>query len=100
MFITFPTFFALSAINILSMSIYVVPFECKCSYSFIQFFMKHLYVLMSLPDDMDMLWIKFFSFFSFFCSANLTCFMIAHIFKDKHKVAGDINSLNLLVDCS
>ena len=23
--------------------------------------------------------------------------MIAHIFKDKHKVEGDINSLNLLV---
>ena len=36
--------------------------------------------------------------FFFFCSANLSCFMIAHIFKDKHKVAGDINSLNLLVD--
>ena len=26
-----------------------------------------------------------------------SCFMIAHIFKDKHKVAGDINSLSLLV---
>ena len=26
-----------------------------------------------------------------------SCFMIAQIFKDKHKVAGDINSLNLLV---
>ena len=45
---------------------------------------------------MDMLWIKVFSFASFFCSANLSCFMIAHIFKDK-KVAGDVNSLNLLV---
>ena len=30
-------------------------------------------------------------------SCVLSCFMIAHIFKDKHKVAGDINSLNLLV---
>ena len=26
-----------------------------------------------------------------------SCFMVAHIFKDKHKVAGDINSLNLFV---
>ena len=26
-----------------------------------------------------------------------SCFMIAHLFKDKQKVAGDINSLNLLV---
>ena len=33
----------------------------------------------------------------FFCSANLSCFMIAHIFKDKLQVAGDIHSLNLLV---
>ena len=59
--------------------------------------MKHLYVLMSWPEDMDMLWIKFLSFVSVFCSANLSCSMIVHIFKDKHKVAGDINSLNLLV---
>ena len=59
--------------------------------------MKHLYVLMSRPDDMDMLWIKFLSFLSVFCSVNLSCSMIVHIFKDKHKVAGDINSLNLLV---
>ena len=28
---------------------------------------------------------------------SLSCFMKAHIFKDKHKVAGDFNSLNLLV---
>ena len=48
-------------------------------------------------EDMDMLWIKFLSFVSVFCSANLSCSMIVHIFKDKHKVAGDINSLNLLV---
>ena len=27
----------------------------------------------------------------------LSCFMIAHIFKDKQKVAGDMKSLNLLV---
>ena len=27
-----------------------------------------------------------------------SCSIIGHIFKDKHKVAGDINSLNLLVD--
>ena len=27
----------------------------------------------------------------------LSCSMIVHIFKDKHKMAGDINSLNLLV---
>ena len=30
-------------------------------------------------------------------SCVLSCFMIAHIFKDKQKVAGDINSMNLLV---
>ena len=30
-------------------------------------------------------------------SSVLSCFMIAHIFKDKHKVVGDINSLNMLV---
>ena len=59
--------------------------------------MKHLYVLMSWPEDMDMLWIKFLSFVSVFCYANLSCFMIIHILKDKHKVAGDIHSLNLLV---
>ena len=46
---------------------------------------------------MDMLWIKFLSFVSVFCSVNLSCFMIVHIFKDKHEVAGDIHSLNLLV---
>ena len=59
--------------------------------------MKNLHVLMSWPEDMDTLWIKFLSIVSFFCSANLTCLMIDHIFKDKHKVAGDIQSLNLLV---
>ena len=60
--------------------------------------MKHLYVLMSKPEDMDMLWIKVSSFVSFFCSANLSCFMIAVMFKDKHKVVGDIKSLNLLFE--
>ena len=55
--------------------------------------MKHLYVRMSWPKDMDMLWIKFLSFVSEFCSANLGCSMIVHIDK---KVAGDINSPNLL----
>ena len=62
-----------------------------------QFFMKHLYVLMSWPEDMYMLWIKFLSFVSVFCFLNLSCSMIVHIFKDKYKVAEDINSLNLLV---
>ena len=59
--------------------------------------MKHLYVLMPWPEDMDMLWIKFLSFVSVLCSVNLSCSIIVHIFKDKHKVAGNINSLNLLV---
>ena len=59
--------------------------------------MKHLYVFMLWPEDMDMLRIKFLSFVFVFCSANLSCFMIVYTFKDKHKVAGDINSLNLLV---
>ena len=43
--------------------------------------MKHLYVLVSWPEDMDMLWIKFLSFDSVFCSANISCSMIVHIFK-------------------
>ena len=30
-------------------------------------------------------------------SCILSCFMIVHIFIDKHKAAEDINSLNLLV---
>ena len=51
---------------------------------------------MSGPENIYMLWIKFLSFVSVFCSVNSSCFMIVHIFKDKHKVAGDINSLNLL----
>ena len=44
-------------------------------------------------------WINFLSFVSVFCSMNLSSFMIVHIFKNKHtgNVAGDINSLNLLV---
>ena len=45
--ITFPAFFAFNVINVY---IYAVPFECKCSYSFIQFFMKHLYLLISWPE--------------------------------------------------
>ena len=73
-------------------------FKCKFSYSFIQFFIKHLYVLMPWPEDMDILWIKFLSFVSVFCLiCELKLFMIVHKFKDKHKVAGDINFLNLLV---
>ena len=52
---------------------------------------------MSWPEDMDVLWLQFLSFDSFFYSANLSCFMIAHMFKGKHEVAGDINYLNLLV---
>ena len=68
------------------MSIYVVPLSSNAPT-----------VLYKWPEDMDMLWIKFLSFVSVFCFANLSCFMIVHIFKDQHKVAGDINSLNLLV---
>ena len=60
--------------------------------------MNNLYVLMSLPKDMDMLWIKFLRFVFVFCSANLSCFMIVRIFKDKHKSGGDIHSLSLLVE--
>ena len=37
-----------------------------------------VYVLMSLSETMDMLWIKFLSFVSVFCSANLSCSMIVH----------------------
>ena len=59
--------------------------------------MKHLYVLMSWPEYMDVLWIQLLSFVSFLCSVNFSCFMIAHIFKDKYKMARDIDSLNLLV---
>ena len=32
--------------------------------------MKHLYVLMSWPEYIDVLWIKLLSFVSVFCSAN------------------------------
>ena len=60
--------------------------------------MKHLYVLKSWAEDMDMLWIKFLNFVSVFFSVSLSCFMIVNIFKDKHKVAGEINSVNLLVN--
>ena len=49
---------------------------------------------MSWPEGIDMLWIKFLSFVSVFCFANLSCFMIVHIDK---KWKGDIISLNLLV---
>ena len=38
-------------------------------------------VIMSWPEDMDMLWIKFLSFVSVFCSANISCSMIVHIDK-------------------
>ena len=40
---------------------------------------------------------KILKFVSVFCFLNLSCSMIVHIFKDKYKVAEDINSLNLLV---
>ena len=56
-----------------------------------------LYVFMSWPEDMDRLWIKFFSYVSVFCSANLKLF---HDSPYRQKVEGDINSLNLLVQCS
>ena len=46
---------------------FVVPFQRKCSYSFINFLMKHLYLRMSWPEDMDMLWINFLSFFFLPC---------------------------------
>ena len=52
---------------------------------------------LSWPEDMDMFWIKFLSFVSIFCSPNSSYFMIVHIFKDKHKVAGNMNSMNLLL---
>ena len=55
--------------------------------------MKHLYVLMSWSEDMDMLWIKFLRFVSVYFSANLSCSMIVHL----DKSGWGINSLNLLV---
>ena len=54
-------------------------------------------MLLSWSEDMDMLYIKFLGFVSFFCSANLSCVMLVYILKDKQKVAEDINSLSLLV---
>ena len=45
---------------------------------------------------MDMLWIKFLSFVSVFCLVHDSSYIYSN-FKDKHKVAGDINSLSLLV---
>ena len=59
--------------------------------------MKPLYVLMSWSEDLDILWINFLTFVSVFCSVKLSCSMIIHIYKDEHKVMGDINSMNLLV---
>ena len=74
--------FSPSVLSISYQCLYICStFECKCPYSFIQFFMKHLYVLMSWPEDMDMLLIKFLSFVSVFCSANLSCSMIVYIFR-------------------
>ena len=54
--------------------------------------MKHR---MCLCHGLKILWIKVFV--SVFFSMILSCSMIVHIFKDKLKVAGDIDSLNLLV---
>ena len=64
--------------------------------------MKHLYVLMSWPEDIDMLWINLLSFVSVFCSVNLSCSMIDHIDKKCLCVCvlgggGNMNSLNLLL---
>ena len=68
-----------------SIYLYVVPLSANAPTAI----MKHLYVLMSWPKDMDMLW---------FC----VCFLFweLKLFHDssyRQKVAGDINSLNLLV---
>ena len=43
---------------------------------------------MSWPEDMNMLWIKFLSFVSVFCSANLSCSMIVHIQTSKTTKSG------------
>ena len=82
LFIPFPAYFALQCYQyFINVYIISITFECKCSYSFMQFFMKHLHVLMSWLEDMDMLWIKFINSVSVFCSANLSCSLIVHIFK-------------------
>ena len=62
----FSIIFRLWCYQYISMSLLCSSFECKYSYSFIQFFMKHLHVLMSWPNDMDMLWTKFLGFVSVF----------------------------------
>ena len=36
---------------------------------------------MSWPEEMDLLWMKFLSFISVFCSLNFSCSMIVHIDK-------------------
>ena len=41
---------------------------------FVQFFMKPMYMHMSWPEDMDVLWIQFFSFVSFFLFCKLKLF--------------------------
>ena len=56
--------------------------------------MKHLYVHMSWPEDMDILWIKILKFCFCFLFWELKLF---HDCSYRQKVAGDINSLNLLV---
>ena len=52
--------------------------EVQILKEFYTIIMKHLYVPMSWPEDKDILWIKFLSFVSFFCSENLSGFIIAH----------------------
>ena len=59
-----------------SLSIYVIPLSENAPTV-----LYNLYVLMSWPEDIDMLWMKFLSFVSVFCFANLSCFMIVHIDK-------------------
>ena len=66
----------------------------------IKFFIEHLHVLMSWPEDMDVILINFSLFL--FCelkSNKFPCIIIAHIFKDKHKVIGNIHFLKSLDYC-
>ena len=79
--------FTISAINIINVYIYVVPLSANAPTVLYNSFETSVcaYVMTS---RYGYAFEKFLSLVSIFCSTNLGCFMIVHIFKDKHKVAG------------
>ena len=66
---------------LINVYIYVVPLSANTPTV-----LYNLYVLMSWPEDMDMLWIEFLGFVSVFCSANLSCSKIVYIQTSKTNI--------------